>query len=123
MLGEDDPFSRRSLARLLERQGFRILEADNGPDALEIIPAQRPALVLLDLMLPGLDGADVLRGIRRQFGREELPVIVLSGDLLADRTECLRELDVDGILAKPIEFSDLLGAVRRSLKARRESLA
>jgi PAS domain S-box-containing protein len=116
LLVEDDPFSRRSLARLLERQGYRVLEAEDGPGALDRIAEERPALVLLDLMLPGLDGADVLREIRNSFRRDELPVIVLSGDLLADRADCLHALDVNGILAKPIEFGDLLDVVRSCLQ-------
>lgn len=107
LLVEDDPYSRRSLARLLERNGYRVETAETGPDALKAVARNRPALVLLDLMLPGMDGAEVLKRLREESDRDSLPVVVLSGDLLVGRTAELQTLDVNGILAKPVELNDL----------------
>jgi PAS domain S-box-containing protein len=107
LLVEDDPYSRRSLARLLERSGYEVETAETGPAALDAVGRRQPALVLLDLMLPGLDGTEVLRQLRTRAGREQLPVVVLSGDVLDGRTDELQTLDVNGILSKPVELADL----------------
>ena len=76
-----------------------------------------PRLVLLDLMLPGMDGAVVLRELRLLADARSLPVIILSGDLLSDRSRELEELDAYKILAKPIEFTQLLQVVKDCLAA------
>lgn len=113
LLVEDDPYSRRTLVRLLEREGYQVVAAETGPEALARIEAQVPSLVLLDLMLPGLDGGQVLRKLRDRWNDEQLPVVILTGDLLAGRTQELQTLDVNGILAKPVELGDLRQALRR----------
>lgn len=117
LLVEDDPFSRRSLSRLIEREGFAIQCVESGVDAIEAINREVPSLVLLDLMLPGMDGTEVLRQLRQRYTREELPVVILSGDVLSGRTAELQALDVNGMLAKPIELDELLPLLRRWLAA------
>lgn len=107
LLVEDDPYSRRTLARLLEREGYLVETAETGPAALASVAEHRPCLVLLDLMLPGMDGGQVLRNLRDRYGRDELPVVILTGDNLTGRTTELQALDVNGILSKPIELNDL----------------
>ncbi len=64
LLVEDDPYSRKALARLLEREGYVVVAAADGPQALDLAAPPWPALVLLDLMLPGMDGIEVLRQLR-----------------------------------------------------------
>ena len=117
LLVEDDSSSRRSLSRLLEHAGHRVSQAAGGPEALKEVEREVPALVLLDLMMPGMDGAEVLRRLRTRFDRRSLPAIVLSGDVLGERTGELRELDVEAILAKPVDLDHLLRLVARVLEA------
>jgi PAS domain S-box-containing protein len=113
LLVEDDPFSRRSLAKLLERKGYVVRAAETGPEAVAIVDEAPPALVLLDLMLPGMDGGAVLRHIRRRHGRDQLPVVILSGDVLSDRSTELEALDANAVLAKPVELDELMAVVKR----------
>lgn len=113
LLVEDDLYSRKSLSRLIRHAGYAIDAVEDGPAALEYLEDRMPALVLLDLMMPGMDGAEVLRIIRKRFDRESLPVVVLSGDILSGRSEQLHALDVDAILAKPVEIDDLLEVIAR----------
>jgi PAS domain S-box-containing protein len=113
LLVEDDPYSRRSLAKLLERKGYVVRSAETGPEAVALVDEAAPGLVLLDLMLPGMDGSEVLRHIRRRYTREQLPVIVLSGDVLSGRSTELQALDANGLLSKPVELDELMAVVKR----------
>lgn len=117
MLVEDDPFSRRSLGKLLEREGFEVEAVEDGTLALESLKSRKPDLVLLDLMLPGLDGGEVLRRIRRFADRDALPVIVLTGDVLSGRSSELRAMDVNGIIGKPVDLGELLELIRACLES------
>ena len=72
LLVEDDPYSRRSLARLLEREGYRVIQAESGPAVLDLLKSNEPALMILDLMLPGMDGLAVIkRSAQNPDGRPE----------------------------------------------------
>jgi PAS domain S-box-containing protein len=113
LLVEDDDYSRKALARLLEHAGYRVEMAADGPAALAALGRSRPALILLDLMMPGMDGIQVLQRIREAPAWKDLPVVVLSGDVVGSRTGELRALDVDGVLAKPVDFDALLPVVSR----------
>ena len=111
LLVEDDGHSRRALGRLLQQTGYPILAAADGAEALAALARCRPSLVLLDLMMPGIDGVAVLRHIRGRPDLAGLPVIILTGDVMGGRTGELNALDVDGMLSKPVDFDELRRAV------------
>jgi PAS domain S-box-containing protein len=113
LLVEDDPDSRDTLARLLRHAGYAVQTAPDGRSALETLGQVRPALVLLDLMMPGMEGGEVLRRIRKSPDWQELKVVLLTGDVLSGRTADLMAMNVDGILAKPVDFNQLLDMVAR----------
>jgi len=75
---EDDPQTREMLRRLLEKEGWKILEAENGRVALERMATQAPALILLDLMMPEMDGFEFMQELRKRADWRELPVIVIT---------------------------------------------
>ncbi len=110
---EDDPNSRQALARLLKQAGYPVETADDGLEGLKVLERVRPSLVLLDLMMPGLEGGEVLRKIRKTPVWQDLKVVLLTGDVLSGRTADLMALNVDGILAKPVDFGQLLDIVAR----------
>jgi PAS domain S-box-containing protein len=116
LLVEDDPYSRRSLCRLIEHAGYEVETVADGASALDAVQKHRPGLVLLDLMMPGMDGVEVLQKLRNQYDRVTLPVVILSGDILSDRTSQLRALEVNAILAKPVEIDNLLAAISCHLR-------
>jgi PAS domain S-box-containing protein len=118
LIVEDDHHSRRSLTRLLEHAGYTVTAVSDGNAALEAVKKSPPTVVLLDLMLPGIDGVEVLRRLRKGFNRDALPVIVLSGDVLGERSAQLRALDVSGLLTKPVDFDELLGLLARVIEQR-----
>lgn len=75
---EDDKFLRELIARKLEKEGYQIVEAVDGEDALKKVKNEKPDLVLLDLILPSIDGFEVLSKIKEDISVAQIPVIVLS---------------------------------------------
>lgn len=114
---EDEPRILSFLSRGLEAEGFSVHEAGNGEDGLRRALGDRYDLLILDLLLPGLDGLSVLRELQRK--RPELPVLVLSAR--RDLPTKLRsfQLGASDYLAKPFSFDELLARIRVQLRPRR----
>ena len=116
---EDEPDISALVAYHLARESYRVRTVANGVEALRAIEAEIPDLVLLDLMLPGLTGIEVLREIRRQEAWRDLPVILLTAKREeADRVEGLR-LGADDYVAKPFSPQEVVlrvGAVLRRVR-------
>jgi len=102
----------------LEEEGYQVLTADNGIDALEMIESSSPDLVLLDVLMPGLDGFEVCQQIKFNLKMEELPVVMVTA--LNAREDRLKGLEVgaDDFISKPIDWAELIGRVRSLLRLR-----
>jgi DNA-binding response OmpR family regulator len=110
----DDEPSIIALARLyLEQEGFQVVTAATGPDGLKQVAARRPDLVILDVMLPGLDGFGVCREIRKQ---SETPILMLTAR--GDDTDKIvgLELGADDYLTKPFNPRELAARVKAILR-------
>ena len=116
LIVEDDPALLAGLALNLRRAGYRVRTAADGTAALAALESEAPDLVLLDLMLPGVDGLEILRRIRS--GDAALPVVVLTA--LGEEDDKVRGLDVgaNDYVTKPFSITELLARVRASLRAR-----
>ena len=123
LLVEDDERSRSALAKLLEHEGYVVRPAPDGEQAIEAVRERRPALVLLDLMLPGRDGVEVLRTLRRDSATRALKVVILTGDVMNTRNDELQALEVDGILTKPVDLDTLRALLAELLPPGRSSAA
>lgn len=110
---DDDPDILEALAEILEGEGFEILHARNGVEALGCLASDTPDLILLDLMMPVMDGWEFAEHLHRQDEWARIPVIVLSADRNVGGKA--RELGALGYLAKPFELSELLSLVQGSL--------
>ncbi len=115
LIVDDDPGFRVFVAHLLERAGLSHVEAGRGEEALDLAVLRRPAVVLLDVSLPDIDGFEVCRELRDRVG-EELAVIFVSGTRVEphDRAAGLM-LGGDDYLVKPFDPDELLARVRRAL--------
>ena len=110
---DDDPKIVRLVRTYLEREGFRVVEAADGRSALAAIALEAPALVVLDLMLPEIDGLAVIRAVRRT---DPTPILVLSArGTTSDRIAGLAE-GADDYLPKPFSPAELVLRVRRILE-------
>jgi DNA-binding response OmpR family regulator len=113
LIVDDDPPSLKMTAFLLAEEGYEVATADNGLDALRLVDQQAPDLVILDVMMPGLDGLQVTQRIRRNMS---VPIIILSAK--GETVDRVHGLDVgaDDYLAKPFEPAELLARVRSVLR-------
>jgi diguanylate cyclase (GGDEF)-like protein len=116
---DDELLNRDVLQRRLERVGYRVLAADSGPSALAIAAAQHLDLVLLDMMMPGMDGLETLRQLRRSRAVSELPVMMVTAkDSSGDVVEAL-DAGVNDYMTKPVDFAVAQARIRTQLTARR----
>jgi len=111
MVVEDDFAIRETLRELLEDQGFHVMGAANGREALAQLAEHEPRLILLDLMMPVMDGMEFRSAQQRDARWARIPVVVISADHgLAQKAT---NMEVDGFLAKPFELRELMETVRR----------
>jgi CheY-like chemotaxis protein len=117
LIADDDASNREVLSYYLRRQGYDVHAVPDGERALQAIAERSFALVLLDVVMPGLDGLEALRRIRRAHGPQELPVILFTGLDAHDAFDTAGELGANAWLAKPYQLADLLAAVRGQIAA------
>ena len=109
---EDDPLAARLLEHQLSAEGYHVSVALNGLQGLRVCRAERPDLVLLDLMLPGMDGFEVLSQIRSDPRTAEIPVVVVSAKTDPADQEMAARIGANAYLAKPFQRAELLETVR-----------
>lgn len=113
---DDEPGIVQIARDYLDRAGFRVLTAGDGAAALRLARAERPSLLVLDLMLPGMDGLDVTRALRQDPATRKLPIIMLTARVEeADRLIGL-ELGADDYMTKPFSPRELVARVRVVLR-------
>lgn len=114
---DDDTNSRAFLARLLQSEGYVVAEAGDGEEALALAREWRPCVILLDLMMPIMDGFSFLEAQSRSPEIADIPVIVISA--IADRAQVARRLGPIQSATKPIDFNVLLGQVAHCCDCRK----
>ena len=118
---DDNELNRDMLSRRLGGQGFVVDAAEDGSRALDRIDEQAFDLVLLDVMMPGLSGIDVLRRLRERFSESDLPVIMATArDASEDVVEALR-LGANDYVTKPLDFSVVLARIETQLALKRQT--
>ena len=107
---DDSAFARRMTTETLKAQGNEVLEAESGPDGIELAERHRPDCIVLDLLMPDISGLDVLKTLNEKG--LTIPVVVLSADIQeTTRAECL-ELGAVGFLKKPLHENELIEVVQ-----------
>ena len=112
LLVEDNELNREMLVRRLRRAGLKVIVAGDGQQALDLMTSELPALVLMDMSLPVLDGWTACRRARQDERIRHIPIIALTAHALeADRTKALKA-GCDDYATKPVDFPELLLKIR-----------
>ena len=113
LLVDDDPNIRQLVNLYLEKEGFEVVMADRGDEAIKIFKSTPPNLILLDVMLPGMDGGQVCREVRKV---SNIPIIMLTAkDETFDKVLGL-ELGADDYMVKPFEMKELVARIKAVLR-------
>ncbi len=120
---DDTDENRDMLSRRLERKGYGVLRAESGEQALEIVASKPVDLVLLDIMMPGMDGIEVLRRLREVRDQNQLPVIMQTAK--SDSEDVVEALDLgaNDYVTKPIDFPIVLARVDTTLRGKTQAAA
>jgi CheY-like chemotaxis protein len=118
LLVEDQERAARGLQELLALEGFRVTCAADGPSGLDLAQASEVDAIVLDVMLPGMDGFDVCQALRRRASTSKVPVVMLTG--LSDTPSKLHGFDTgaDDYLVKPVPSRELAARLRKLIAAR-----
>ncbi|HTP07348.1 MAG TPA: response regulator [Anaerolineae bacterium] len=118
LIADDDDGLRHLLRLVLSREGFEVIEAVDGSEALARVYDSDPSLLLLDVMMPGVDGFDVCRKLRSDQRTHRLPIVFVSAiDDIKQRNEALK-LGADDCIKKPIGPRELVSRVRGVMERR-----
>ena len=117
LLVEDNELNRDMLVRRLERAGLQVITAGDGQQALDLMASQRPAVVLMDMNLPVLDGWSASRRAREDERTRDIPIIALTAHAMeADLLSAL-EAGCDDYATKPVDFPGLLIKIEKLTRA------
>ena len=115
MVVDDDPDTVTILARYLQREGFATLEALSGPQCLKLVAEHHVDVILLDLMMPEMDGFEVIRALKSNPATAEIPIIMITArDDIESRAEGMR-VGVSDFLAKPVFRKQLANRIKAQL--------
>ena len=117
LLVDDTPANLRLLESVLRPRGYEMLTAGSGPEALEAVTRDRPDLVLLDILMPGMDGYEVCRRLRATPAGAVLPVVMITASGDEEKRRAL-EAGADDFVAKPFDQAELLARVRSLLRVK-----
>jgi two-component system cell cycle response regulator DivK len=112
LIVEDNEKNMKLVRDVLQATGYRTLEATTGEEGVELALSQAPALVLMDVQLPGIDGVEALERLRQNERTASIPVLALTAQAMSGDRERFLEAGFDGYLAKPVDVGELIETVR-----------
>ena len=119
LIVEDTEDNRQMLTRLLQMSGYRVVEATNGKEAVEIAAREHPEIILMDLSLPMIDGLAATRRIRSLPEMKNVPIIAVSAHDTADFHNEALAAGCDAYITKPIDYPELEEVIERFVASHR----
>jgi two-component system cell cycle response regulator DivK len=112
LLVEDNEMNMKLFRDVLQATGYATLEATSGEEAIEVARTHAPALVLMDVQLPGIDGIEALARLRRDEQTASIPVLALTAQAMIGDREQFLDAGFDGYLSKPVDVLELIQTVQ-----------
>ncbi len=122
LIVEDNPKNLKLVRDTLQVKGYQTVEAETGEEGLRVARERHPALVLMDIQLPGISGIDALHRLRADPETRAIPVIAITASVMAQDRERIMAAGFDGFQGKPISVKELLETVRQILDKSTQSL-
>lgn len=116
LVAEDERINRLALKRILEKLGYRILEAENGIEVLKILETENPGCILMDIQMPEMDGIEttkLLRNREKYGNKSDIPVIALTAYTLPEDREKIKAAGLDDFISKPVNMDYLVKSISR----------
>jgi CheY-like chemotaxis protein len=121
MLVDDEPDVIYLIKKILEREGYEVSEVYNGKDCLERVEGENPDLILLDVMMPGIDGWEVSRTLKTRENTKHIPIVMLTVRVSEDSVEkSFKYAHADGHIGKPVNTEKMLNTLKWVLENRAE---
>jgi two-component system, cell cycle response regulator DivK len=118
LLVEDNDNNRLLVRDVLQASGYRVVEASSAEDGLRMAAEQQPALILMDIQLPGMNGIEALQRLRADPGTRAIPVIAVTASAMTQDRRQIMAAGFDGYQPKPISVKGFLQTVREMLPPR-----
>lgn len=122
LIVEDNEKNRKLVRDVLTFNGYRTVEATTAEEGMQLALAQQPALILMDIQLPGMDGISALRHLRTDSLTERIPVLAITASAMTSERQKILEAGFDGYQAKPIRVREFVAEVQRILTTRRQKM-
>ena len=117
---EDNERNRKLVRTILEFRGFEVVECEDGAPSLELARAHKPALVLMDIQLPTMDGITALGRLRADAETSAIPVVAVTASVMSQDRQKIMAAGFDGYQSKPINVKEFVAAVRQMLDRSQE---
>ena len=115
---EDNEKNRKLVRDVLQVKGYKTIESETAEEGLKLAIEQSPALILMDIQLPGMDGITALKQLKADAKTKSIPVIAVTASAMSFKRQTMLAEGFDGYQTKPISLKDFLGEVERVLAAR-----
>ena len=115
LIVEDNEKNRKLERDVLQFHGYQTIEADTAEEGIRLAPATPPALVLMDIQLPGMNGIEALHHLRGDPRTRAIPVIAVTASVMTQDRQKIMAAGFDGYQAKPIEITQFVAAVRNTV--------
>jgi two-component system cell cycle response regulator DivK len=112
---EDNEKNRKLVRDVLDVKGYRTIESDNAEEGVKLAAEKLPALILMDIQLPGMDGITAMKQLKADPSTKAIPIIAITASAMTNNRQAMLAEGFDGYQTKPISLKDFLGEVQRFL--------